>query len=102
MAKTISKKISVKASAAKHSSKPPPVDKTLGLDPVISFYTLKDGDETAEAEEAQILVIHNSNLAVSKQNLVKRKFPYINTFYHEVTSVVNVIRDLTIIVCEHL
>ena len=37
MAKTISKKISVKASSSKPSGKPLPVDKTLGLDTAIRF-----------------------------------------------------------------
>ena len=47
MGKTTSKKISVKASAAKTSGKPPPGDKTLGLDPEIHFYTLEYSGETA-------------------------------------------------------
>ena len=48
MAKTISKKISVKASAAKPLGKPPPRDKTLGLEPAICFYAIEDGDDTEE------------------------------------------------------
>ena len=48
MEKIISKKILVKASAAKPLGKPPPRDKTLGLGPVILFYNINDGDETAE------------------------------------------------------
>ena len=63
MAKTISRKISVKASEAKPLGKPPPGDKTLELDPEIRFYELEDGDKTEEGEEAEILVVHNSSLA---------------------------------------
>ena len=63
MAKTISRKISVKASEAKPLGKPPPGDKTLELDPAIRFYELEDGDKTEEGEEAEILVVHNSSLA---------------------------------------
>ena len=46
MANTISKKISVKASADKPSGKPSPGDKTLGIEPDIRVYTIEDGDET--------------------------------------------------------
>ena len=42
MDKTISKKRSVKDS----TEKPPPGDKTFGLDPEIRFYAIEDGDET--------------------------------------------------------
>ena len=48
MVKTTSKKISVKASAAKPLGKPPPFDKNLWLDPEILFYTLEDGDDNEE------------------------------------------------------
>ena len=48
MAKTISKKSSVKASSDKPSGKPPPRDKILGLDPEIRFYDIEDGDEIKE------------------------------------------------------
>ena len=48
MAKTISKKRSVKDSEAKPSGKPPPGDKTLRIDPKIHFYAIEDGDETEE------------------------------------------------------
>ena len=44
MENTTSKKISVKASTAKPSGKPPPGDKTLGLDKDIRFYTIEYGD----------------------------------------------------------
>ena len=52
MAKIISKKSSVKASAAKPSGKPPSRDKTLGVDPEIRFYAIEDGGETEEGEES--------------------------------------------------
>ena len=52
MAKTIGKKISVKASADKPTGMPLPGDKTLGIEPEIFLYTLEDGDETSEGEEA--------------------------------------------------
>ena len=38
----------------------------------------------------------------TKQNLVKRKFPYIDTFSHQVPAVVHTMRDLTSGVFEHL
>ena len=50
MAKTISKKISVKASEAKPLRNPPPVDKNFGIEPAIRFYAIEDGDETEEGE----------------------------------------------------
>ena len=50
MEKTFSKKISVKASAAKTLGKPPPGDKTLGLDLEIRFYALEDSNNTEEVE----------------------------------------------------
>ena len=46
MAKTISKKISVKDSSAKPLGKPPTGDKTLGIEPEIHFYAIEDGDVT--------------------------------------------------------
>ena len=45
MAKSISKKSSVKDSAAKPSGKPPPGDKTFGLETAIRLYAIEDGDE---------------------------------------------------------
>ena len=102
MANTISKEILVKDSAANPSGKPPPRDETLGLDPEIRFYAIYDTDETEEGEGSEILFIHNSNLAVSKQNLVKRNFPYINTFDHEGPALVSAMRDLIFWVIENL
>ena len=102
MATTIKKKISVKDSAAKTSGKPLPGDKTLGIEQDIRFYTIEDGDETAEREQAWILVIHDSNLALSKQNLVNSKFPYIDMFDHEGPAVVSTMLELKSGVFEHL
>ena len=50
--KSISKKISVEASAAKPSDNPPTRDKTCGLEPANRFYEIEDGDETEKGEEA--------------------------------------------------
>ena len=50
MAKTVSKKSSVKASVANPLGKPPPGDKTLGIDLVIRLYAIEDGDETEQVE----------------------------------------------------
>ena len=102
MAKTISKKISVKASTAKPLGKPPPGDKTCGIEPDIRFYEIEDGDETEKGEESEILVVYDSSLAASKKNLVKRQFPYIDTFDHEGPVVINTMRNLTVGVFEHL
>ena len=57
MAKTISKKISVKDSAANHSGNTPPGDKTFWVEPLICFYATEDGHETEKGEEAEVLVI---------------------------------------------
>ena len=46
MAKSISKKISVKASTVKPSSKSLPRDKTCGIDTAIRFYEIENIDET--------------------------------------------------------
>ena len=101
-ANTISKKISAKASAAKPLVKPLPGGKTLGLDPETWFYDIEDGDDTKEGEEAEIIFIYDSGLAVYKQNTAKRKFPYIDTFNHKGPSVISTMRYLTIGVFEHL
>ena len=79
MAKTISNKISAKDSSVKPLGKPPPGDKTFGLEPDILFYAIEYLDETEKGEEAEILVVYDSSLAASKQNLIKRNFPYIDT-----------------------
>ena len=102
MENTISKRIPVNASTAEPSGKPLSGDKTLRIEPSIRFYELLDGDKTEEVEEAEILITHNKSLAASNQNLVKRKFPYIEMFDHEVPAVVSAIRYLTSEVFEHL
>ena len=48
MANTVSKKSSLEDSAANNPDKPPPGDKTLGLEPEIRLYAVEDGDETKE------------------------------------------------------
>ena len=50
MEKTISKKRSVKASAAKPSVNPLPGDKTSELETAIRFYAIENGDETEEGK----------------------------------------------------
>ena len=57
MEKTISLK-PVKASTDKTNVKPPPGDKTIGIETAIQLYEIEDGDKNEEAEEAEILVIH--------------------------------------------
>ena len=52
MVNTTSKKISVKSSKAKPLGKPPPGDKTMGLEPEICFYKLEDGNDNTEGEES--------------------------------------------------
>ena len=99
---TTSKKIYVEASAAKTTSKPLPRDKTPGLEPTILLYDIEDGDKNKEGEYAEIIGIQEWSLAVSTQNLVKIKFPNINTFDHEEPEVVRAMRDLTTVVFEHL
>ena len=74
MAKTVSLK-STRASIAKPNTKPLPRDKTLGIDPVIFFYEIEDGNNTDEGEVSEIFFIQESSLAASKKNLVKSQFP---------------------------
>ena len=102
MTNTISRKISAKASADKHLVKSLPRDKSIGLEPEIKFYELEDRGKTEEGEEEEIIVIYDSRLAESKQNIVKRKLPYINTFVHEGPAVVSVMCNLTSRLFEHL
>ena len=102
MAKTISKKSSAKPSEAKPLVKPPPGDKSFGVEPAISFYAIEYGDKTETGEEPEILVVYNSILATSEQNLVKRQFPYIDMFDHKGPVVNGVMRNLTAVVFEHL
>ena len=95
MGKTNSKKSYVKTSADKPTRKPPPGDKTPGLDPERRFYAIEDSDNTKEGEESEIIVFHDSSLAVFKKNLVNRKCPYINTFNNEGPTVASTMIDLT-------
>ena len=83
MSKTISNKISVKASSDKTLVKHLTGNKTFGIEPSNRFYDIGDGDGTEEGEDAEIIVVYDSILMVSKQNLVMRKFSYIDTFDHE-------------------
>ena len=57
MSKTISNKIYVKASLAKHLLNPLTGDKTFGIEPVTRFYDIEDGYETKKWEESEILVV---------------------------------------------
>ena len=83
-------------------SKPPPGDKTLGFETEIRFYDIEDGKYTEEGEESEILVVHNSILAVYNQNIVQRKFPYIGMFDHEGPALVSAMRNITVGVFEHI
>ena len=49
-----------------------------------------------------VLVVHNSILAATNPNLVKIKFPHINTFYCELLNVINTMRGLTAGIFEDL
>ena len=102
MANPTGKKISAKASTDKPSGKPPPGDRIFGLEASICLYEKEDGDETKKIEKTEILVVYYSNLAESKQKLIKSQFSYIDTFNHEGPMVINTMRDLTAEVFEHL
>ena len=78
----------MKASTYKYSGRPLSGGKALGLDSAICFYEIEDSDTDEELEESGILIIHDKSLVTTKQNLVKRKFPYIDTFIRQVTAVV--------------
>ena len=52
MARSISKKNTVKASIYKPLGKPPPGDKTIGTDPDIRFYEIEDVNNTGGVEES--------------------------------------------------
>ena len=47
---SISKRNPAKASTAKPSGKPPPGDKSFGIEPAIRFYDIEDGDENERGE----------------------------------------------------
>ena len=89
----------VKASTTKPNGKPQSVDKLLGIEPDIRFYEIEDVEK---GKEAEILVIHDLRLVETKKNIIKRKFPYIDTFNHRRPDVVRMMRDLPIEVFEHL
>ena len=102
MVKSTSNKSYVKSSAAKHLGKPSPMDKTPGLDSEIRLYELEYSDKTEEGEEAEIPVVHDSIIVVSKENLIKRKFPYIYMFDHDGPKVVSAMSDITSRLFENL
>ena len=102
MTKIISKKISVKASESNPLGKPPPWDKTFGIDREIRFCAIEYDDETEEGEESEILVVYDSSLAGSNQNFVNRQFPYIDMFDHEGPVVINAMRDSTSVLLTNL
>ena len=56
---SISKINPEKASTSKPSWKPPPGDKSIGIDPAIRFYEIEDGDKTKEGEDPEIFIIHD-------------------------------------------
>ena len=102
MDRSISKRNSSKASTSKPPGKPPPRDKSIGLDTDICLYEIEDGAKTEEVEYAEILIIQDKILPETKKNFVKSNFPYINVFDHMVPAVVRAMRALTIWVFEHL
>ena len=95
MENTISRKSSVKASAAKTLGKPLPMDKDLCIDIEIISYELEYGDKAEEGKQPEILITQDKILAASKQNLVKMRFPYIDMFDREVPAVVSAMFNLT-------
>ena len=101
MARTISIK-TVKASTSKPNRKPPPGDKTIGLETAIRFYEIEYGNKTKKLEESEIFFINDSILMASNQNLVKRRFPFINMFNHKGPYVISAMRYLTVGVFEHI
>ena len=102
IARSSSNRNSAKASTAKPLVKPPPGNKYIVLEPAIRVYEIYDSDNTKKVKYAEILGIQDKRLVTTKQNLTKRKFPYINTFNHKVPAVACVMRNLTIGVFEHL
>ena len=92
----------MKALTAQPSFDLPPGDKTFGIGPYIRLYTIEEGDNTEEGEDAEILIIHDKSLASTKQNLVKRKLPYIDMFNNQGHAVLCAMRNITSGVFEHL
>ena len=95
MARTISMK-TLKASRDKPNGKPLTWDKSLGVEPAVYLYEIEYGDKTEGVKEAEILIVHDSSLVTFNQNIIKRKFPYINMFYHKVPTIIHVMRNLTV------
>ena len=92
-----------KDSTAKlNESIPMPSDKLIWVDPSVLCYKTEDGDKTEELNEEEILVIHNSSLVAKNQNLVKRRFRWIKKFDYEGPIFFKVMRDLALVVFEHL
>ena len=69
----------VKALTSKPYCKPFSGNKELMMDPDIRLYEIEGGDKTEEGQEVEILIMHDKILMETMQNLVKRKFPYIDT-----------------------
>ena len=51
---------------------------------------------------SEILVIHDPSLVASKKQIVKIKFPNMDTFYHEVPAVISEMHNITFGVSKHL
>ena len=102
LARENSKRKAVNYSTDKPNSKPPPGDKSLGIDPDIRFYKTEDGYLTEEVQEEEILTMHDKILTATKKNIVKRKFPYIDTFENQGPSVVRAMKNIAVRVFEHL
>ena len=102
MDKTINKKSYVTASSVKLLGKPPPGDKTFGTDPEIHFYDIEDGYAPEKGEEAEVLVIYDSSLAASNQNIFNRHFPYINKFDQKGPVFIGAMLNLIVRLFEHL
>ena len=88
--------------SAKPLDEPLPGDKTFRLEQEIRFYTIEDSHETEKGEESEILVVYNLSLAASKQKLVKKQFPYIDTFDHKGPVIIDAMRNITTGVVEQL
>ena len=102
MGNTIGNKSSVKSSAAKTLGKPPFNDKNFGLEPTIRFNAIDDIDEIQKVEEVEIIVVYDSSLASSKQNLIKRQYPYIYTFNQKGPIVIRAMGNITVRAFDHI
>ena len=79
-----------------------PGDKYTGLDPAILFYEVEDDDNYDSGNEAVIHVKIDKSLRDTKQNTKKWTFPVIKYFDHQGPKVIRVLREITVIVFEHL